>query len=280
MNRWLMVWSVMHAAAYSAAAMLLCYVSPASGMEISRRLPGGGPIEAPLPPYQPPADPPDIARLRVAINLAWNDATRVWAELLGNDIIEAYQPRITFVPKVKATHCYGLYVSAGPVYCSANNTVFVSLEEMQRLERTLPGFGEGGLTLLVAHELGHHVQKVSGRFGLLSALMRSKAGDERELAKRFELEADCLAGLWAGHSRSGIVAPGARARLADAAEAIGDDRAAAAGVAPKDPARFTHGSAAERRRWFEIGLTAGSLDLCNVLTAPLDKPSTAPAPRP
>ncbi len=271
MNRRWMRWRLVHAAAYAAAVLLAILLLPVSAMEISRRLPDGAPpgkpVEAPLPPYQPPVDTPETARLRTAITEAWDDATGIWAELLGPHILEAYQPRITFVPKVKATHCYGLYVSAGPVYCSANNTVFVSLDEMARLERTLPGFGEGGLALLVAHELGHHVQKVAGRFQLLSSLMRSQRGEERDLVRRFELEADCLAGLWAGHSRLKLTAPDTRGLLAEAAAAIGDDRAAAAGVAPGDPSDFTHGSAAQRRRWFETGLTAGSLDVCNVLTA-------------
>jgi len=262
-----MRWSLLHAAAYAAAVLLACLLAPVSAMDVSHRQPDATPLEAPLPPYQPPVDTPEAARLRAAITEAWDDATGIWAELLGADILEAYQPRITFVPKVKATHCYGLYVSAGPVYCSANNTVFVSLDEMLRLEKTLPGFGEGGLALLVAHELGHHVQKVAGRFQLLSSLMRSNQGHERDLMRRFELEADCLAGLWAGHSRSRLTAPETRAVLADAAAAIGDDRAASAGVAPGDPAAYTHGTAAQRRRWFETGLTAGSLDVCNVLTA-------------
>lgn len=237
-------------------------------MEISRDVRETGappPVVAPdkTPPKAADADP--YAHLRAAIGEAWADTTHVWAELLGQDAIDAYTPQIAFVPKLQATHCYGLYVSPGPVYCSANNTVFVSLEEMQRLEIRLPGFGEGGLALLVAHEFGHHIQKLTGRFRLLSNMIRTKPGEERDLVRRFELEADCLAGLWAGHSRSALAAPAQRQSLLQAAESIGDDRTATG--AATDPANFTHGTAAQRKHWLEAGMRADAPDVCDVLGA-------------
>ncbi len=246
------------------AAAIVSRVHASGAMEISRE------PSTPGPSLHAAAPEPDaaaaLAPLRSKIAAAWDDATRVWARVIGQDAIDAYTPQIAFVAKVQATHCYGLYISAGPVYCSANNTVFVSLDEMLRLENKLPGFGDEGLTLLVAHEFGHHVQKLSGRFRLLSAMMRDNPGSETELVRRFELEADCLAGFWAGHSRAAIAGPVERQALAKAAEAIGDDRTAA-GHGVSDASAFTHGTAEQRRRWFETGLAAQMLEGCDVLHA-------------
>jgi uncharacterized protein len=255
------------AALAAASGMWAC--ANAGAMELSPPAPGLAASYSVTQAMAALPETPSVSRIRAMIGSAWEDATRTWADLLGRDFFDSESPRIAFVPKVKATHCYGLYVSAGPVYCSGNNTVFVSLDEMRRLQTALPGFGDGGLTLLVAHELGHHVQKITGRFRLLSAMMRTDPENARELIRRFELEADCLAGLWAGHSRFELSEPSGRPALIAAAEAIGDDRAVASGIAPpSDPASFTHGSASQRKRWFETGLTAGALDVCNVLSAP------------
>lgn len=262
------------AAAASAAALVVAEMpgnaETLSAMDAPAAIPQSAPLPA-LPPLQA-LDPQDAlapaARLKSSIDEAWADATRTWAGLMGQDVYDSDPPRINFVPEVKATHCYGLYISAGPVYCSGNNTIFVSIEEMQRLETKLPGFGDGGLALLVAHELGHHVQKITGRFRLLSGLMRSDPAAARDLLRRFELEADCLAGIWAAHSHSPLATGSEQATLAAAAESIGDDRVKLAGETPSDPAMFTHGTALQRRHWFETGLRAPDLDACNVLQAP------------
>ena len=254
--------AVVSAASIAAAVALFAFATEPGAMDVSRDAPieTAAPAAAQTAAPSPGTDPTSLLRAKIAA--AWADTTRVWAQLIGQDAIDAYTPQIAFVAKVQATHCYGLYISAGPVYCSANNTVFVSLDEMLRLEHKLPGFGDEGLTLLVAHEFGHHVQKLSGRFRLLSSMMHENPGAERDLVRRFELEADCLAGFWAGHSHAELAGPVQRQALLRAAEAIGDDRTAAV-----DAAEFTHGSAAQRRRWFEAGMAANVLEDCDVLHA-------------
>lgn len=119
---------------------------------------------------------------------AWADATETWSTLLGA-LYQMEIPQINFVTAVRPSHCYGLYISAGPVYCSGNTTVFVSVTSMQDLEKKIPGVGDAGLAFLVAHELGHHVQKITGRFRVFAMLSRANPRHSRELALRFELEA-------------------------------------------------------------------------------------------
>ena len=158
------------------------------------------------------------------ISDAWADATETWTALLGARIYQSDAPQINFVPAVRASHCYGLYISAGPVYCSGNTTVFVSVASMEDLEKRIPGIGDAGLAFLVAHELGHHVQKITGRFRTLNALVRANPYLMREYALRFELEADCLAGVWASKSPKFAATENARADMLASLDAIGDDQ--------------------------------------------------------
>lgn len=204
-------------------------------------------------------------QVAAAVKEIWVDAVDTWARLQGRNAYGGELPHLAVVSKVKGEHCYGLYVNGGPVYCSGNNTVFLSVDEMQRLDARLPDFGEAGLAFLISHELGHHIQKTTGRFRLLAMLMRANAAGERDLVRRFELEADCLSGIWAAHSQLPLASADRRRALAKVAEVVGDDRVKYAGEAPANPEMFTHGTADQRRHWFEVGLAAKDLDACNVL---------------
>ncbi|MEQ1652358.1 MAG: neutral zinc metallopeptidase [Hyphomicrobium sp.] len=206
-------------------------------------------------------------RIKGMIADAWADATATWSGVLGDRIYQSDVPQINFVSAVRASHCYGLYISPGPVYCSGNTTVFVSVANMEDLAKRIPGIGDAGLAFLVAHELGHHVQKLTGRFRVLSALARATPYHQRELALRFELEADCLAGVWASKSPKFAASEGSRAAMIASLDAIGDDRILASPGGTVDPARFTHGSSEQRVRWFKEGLDRGTVDACDVLSA-------------
>jgi uncharacterized protein len=208
------------------------------------------------------------AQIQAMISDAWVDATLTWQELLGPSVYRDNAPQINFVPAVRASHCYGLYISPGPVYCSGNTTVFVSIASMEELRQKVPAVGDAGLAFLVAHEFGHHVQKVTGRFGVFGTLSRLHPGRYRQLALRFELEADCLAGVWASKSPKFAATDGARTAMVASLDAIGDDKMLASSGAAVDPAAFTHGSSAQRVRWFNAGLNGGRVAACHVLEEP------------
>ena len=125
---------------------------------------------------QPAAQSAGQSKIQEMISDAWIDATQTWKDLLGASVYRDNAPQINFVPAVRASHCYGLYISPGPVYCSGNTTVFVSVASMEELGKKVPAVGDAGLAFLVAHELGHHVQKVTGRFGVFGTLARLKPG--------------------------------------------------------------------------------------------------------
>jgi uncharacterized protein len=207
------------------------------------------------------------AHIRRMITEAWGDATATWQDVIGQRAYASELPQINFVAAVRASHCYGLYISAGPVYCSGNNTVFVSLNEMERVSNRIAGVGDLGLAFLVAHEFGHHVQKIHGRFRVLSALVRAEPQLQRELSLRFELEADCLAGVWAGKSPKFATLAGAREAMLTAIDAIGDDKVQLASAGLANPATFTHGTSSQRVRWFKAGVEGGTIEACDVLNA-------------
>jgi uncharacterized protein len=210
---------------------------------------------------------PSPSRIQAMIAEAWTDATETWAKVLGERAYRADIPQINFVPAVRASHCYGLYIGAGPVYCSGNTTVFVSIAAMEDLARKIPAVGDAGLAFLVAHELGHHIQKVTGRFRTLNAMVRNNPNDFRKLTLRFELEADCLAGVWASNSPKFAASAATRAALLTALDAIGDDRIIGSNGAVADPNTFTHGTSAQRIKWFQHGLSANKAEACDVLGA-------------
>lgn len=217
-----------------------------------------------------PADEPETplqAALRGLITRVWADASETWAGIYPGLPRDRLIPRINFVPKVSAAHCYGLYISAGPVYCSGNGTVFIGLEEAERLSGRFEGLGEPVLEVLVAHEFGHHLQMLAGRFVTLSRMMREAPERRRELAMRFELEADCLAGVWAGTSHGLGASQNARAEFLSSLTMIGDDRVQIAALGAPDPSNFWHGTSEQRARWFVIGLEAHRADACDALTA-------------
>lgn len=206
--------------------------------------------------------------MRTKIAAAWSDATAVWNQLLGERTYDSDIPQINFVKAIRPSHCYGLYVGTGPVYCSGNNTVFVSTEEMNRLSQRLGSSADAGMAFLVAHELGHHVQKITGRFRTLQAMARANPEHVRQLSMRFELEADCLAGVWAGNSPAFAKVETIRAGIFGTLDAIGDDKVRASEGKVADPDTFTHGSSEQRRKWYNVGLEQRTMAACSVLEAP------------
>lgn len=209
---------------------------------------------------------PDAVHIQIVIGDVWADATATWEKILGGSLYQSDVPQLNFVPKVNSSHCYGLYINPGPVYCSGNATVFVSVAAMKDISRRYPQMGDVGLAFLVAHELGHHVQKLTGRFRLLSRLMRAEPERQREIALRFELEADCLAGVWVAQSPRFAAAGDARDGMLRSIEAIGDDKVLATPEARANPAVYTHGSAAQRTAWFKRGLHGGAAAVCDALS--------------
>ena len=211
--------------------------------------------------------PPPAMRLRAVVANAWDDAIDTWKRLFQAQASEIETVHLSFVTHLSPTDCYGLYAGDGPVYCSANRTVFVGTDAANRLMSQFGPQGEAGITFLIGHEIGHHIQNVYGRFELFARVLARAPASRTDLARRFELEADCVAGVWIHASHAWANSPAFRSGLLEVVKSIGDDGILVRAGASTGPMPGVHGTSEQRARWFARGLDSGDLNACDTLRA-------------
>jgi len=154
--------------------------------------------------------------------------------------------------------------ATGPFYCPNDERVYIDLGFFRVLEQRLGAHGEFARAYVVAHEIGHHVQKLLGRMNARTAVRGASGGSVRT-----ELQADCYAGVWAHSAKArGELDPGDIESALDAASRIGDDVLQREETGAVRPESFTHGTAAQRREWLARGYTTGDRDRCDTFSAP------------
>ncbi|MCB1803135.1 MAG: neutral zinc metallopeptidase, partial [Gammaproteobacteria bacterium] len=180
---------------------------------------------------------------------------------------ETYKPPRLVLYRGAVNSACGLGQAAmGPFYCPGDYKVYLDLEFFDDLKRRHGAPGDFAQAYVIAHEIGHHVQTL---LGISDQVQKAKRGaseaEANELSVRQELQADCFAGIWGNHAarhrqllESGDVEEGL-----NAASAIGDDRLQKQSRGYVSPESFTHGSSAQRVRWFKIGLEKGVTSACN-----------------
>jgi predicted metalloprotease len=152
--------------------------------------------------------------------------------------------------------------ATGPFYCPEDERVYLDLGFFQELSGRLGARGQFAQAYVLAHEIGHHVQKILGIHGDDST--RGATG----ASVRFELQADCFAGIWARSTQERqLLEAGDIESAIGAAQAEGDDRLQRMATGTVSPERWTHGSSAERARWFERGMSLGSIAACDTFSA-------------
>jgi predicted metalloprotease len=158
----------------------------------------------------------------------------------------------------------------GPFYCPRDRQVYIDLSFFQELDQRFGAPGDFAQAYVIAHEVGHHVQNLLGIAEKVHD-MRRRASSERAnaLSVLMELQADCLAGVWGHHAQRqrNVLEPGDVEEGLRAAAAIGDDVMQRRGQGHVVPESWTHGSSAQRVRWFRQGLTAGRIDQCDTFKA-------------
>lgn len=180
----------------------------------------------------------------------------------------SYQPPVMVLFSGEVASACGYNSAAvGPFYCPLDNKLYLDLTFFDELEQRFGAPGDFAQAYVIAHEVGHHVQNQLGIASKVHAA-RQRARSEEEanaLSVRMELQADCLAGVWAHHSRlleSGDIEEGLRA-----ASAIGDDQIQRRAQGYTVPESWTHGSAEQRARWLRKGLESGDVNVCDVFAA-------------
>ena len=228
----------------------------------------GGPAEvAQTAPAQPP---PQGDRAAAFVATVLRDTEQVWG-LQFQAQGQAYQePRLVLFRGAIPSAC-GMGQSAmGPFYCPGDRKVYLDLEFFDTLQRQLGAPGEFAQAYVIAHEVGHHVQNLMGITDRVDG-MRGRVSEVQmnALSVRVELQADCLAGVWAHDSQAGKgwLEHGDIESAMNAASRIGDDTLQREAGAHVRPESFTHGSSAQRMRWFRRGFEQGRAAACNTFDA-------------
>jgi predicted metalloprotease len=215
---------------------------------------------------QQPLDPADEP-LKEMAGVVLNDTETVWDEVFQRQLGRKYQPTkmILFREGVESG-CGVAGSETGPFYCPADGNVYLDLSFFRELEDKFGAAGDFAQAYVIAHEVGHHVQNLLGLSDEVRMRQERHAqrGDEagaNEWSVRLELNADFLAGVWARQAddKENILEKGDVEEAMQAAQAIGDDRLQKAARGTVRPDLFTHGTSAQRARWFKKGLETGNI---------------------
>jgi hypothetical protein len=223
-------------------------------------------IDAPIAASESGVPPPEL-RLRAIVARALDDSIATWKRLVAADALEVGNVNVRFVTHLAPANCFGLYSGDGPAYCSGNATVFVGVDAANHLMSRFGSEGEAGITFLIGHEIGHHIQNIFGRFRYLDYVVRSSPRNRVEFSRRFELEADCYAGVWIQASDAWAKSDRFRADMRAVIASIGDDSLLDESGRVGGAVEGVHGSSQQRVRWFERGLQSGSLQACDTFSA-------------
>ena len=199
----------------------------------------------------------------------FTDAQRTWSGAFREDG-ERYEDAqlVVYSQAVETGGCGGASSAVGPFYCPADSRVYLDLSFYEDMRRQLDAPGDFAWAYVIAHEVGHHVQNVTGTNGEVARAERENPDDANELSVRLELQADCYAGVWASTVYAeGDLERGDLAEAFTASEAVGDDRLQSQAGGRIDPDSFTHGTSEQRRSWFTTGYESGDPGACDTFSA-------------
>ncbi|MGF1526703.1 MAG: neutral zinc metallopeptidase [Candidatus Competibacterales bacterium] len=214
-----------------------------------------------------PEDDP-LGQFSAAVLGYTEDTWRILFQNMGRDYQE---PTLVLFDGAVSSACGFAQAAVGPFYCPADGQVYIDLSFFRELEERFNAPGDFAQAYVIAHEVGHHVQNLLGISREVRAAQRGLSPAEvNQLSVRLELQADCLAGVWAHHTdrTQDILERGDVEEALGAASAIGDDRLQRQSQGYVVPESFTHGTSAQRMRWFRTGLERGSVAACDTFEAP------------
>jgi len=198
------------------------------------------------------------------ISFVLDDVQNTWKQAFPG-LGESYSPTtlVLFRDSTRTACGYG-DSATGPFYCPGDQKVYIDLAFYDELDRRFGAPGDFAQAYVLAHEIGHHVQNVLGIERQVRSAMQQRPRAANQLSVALELQADCLAGVWA-HSAAqrGKLETGDVEEGLAAASAVGDDRMQKQATGRVNPDSFTHGSAVERANWFRRGLQSGDMKSCD-----------------
>ena len=237
------------------------------GIDLSPLLNGGS--TAGSVSQGPLSDSEQTAGDFVAVTLA--DTEDIWKRVLKAQTGQTYTPAtLVLYRDITDSPCGTASGATGPFYCPNDQKVYLDTAFFDTMASQLGANGDFAMAYVVAHEIGHHVQDLLGILGQANDLRgRVSEAESNAISVRVELQADCLAGIWGREVQAqfGAIEPGDFEEAVNAARQIGDDTLQRnAGRVPM-PDSFTHGTSAQRSKWFQIGLQSGQLSACDTFAA-------------
>lgn len=249
--------------------VVLLLLSWATGTNFLSLLGGGGqPADTTGGSAPPAATSPAEERQADFVDAVMKDVQDTWSALLPN---QYQRTRVVLFRDAIESACGAAESATGPFYCPGDQKVYLDLGFFQELSDRFGAPGDFARAYVIAHEVGHHVQRLTGAERQARALQQARPGARNTVSVQIELQADCYAGVW-GHAAS---APGRAAQGKveleagdveqglNAAAAIGDDRLQKMTTGRVQPESFTHGTSAQRVEWFKRGLDSGDPKACN-----------------
>ncbi len=194
----------------------------------------------------------------------------VWGQIFVKANAQYQQPKLVLFSGAVQTACGGASSASGPFYCPGDRKVYLDTGFFEEMRAKMGGGGDFAEAYVIAHEVGHHVQTITGVSAKVNAARQSgqNVTGDGGLLVRQELQADCYAGLWAhaAQQRHNWLEAGDIEEAMATASAIGDDRLQKQSQGQVVPDAFTHGTAAQRVRWFTIGFEKGDVNACDTFS--------------
>ncbi len=241
--------------------LVLLVLSYVFKVDLITPITGGGGLSGPAPSaQQAPLNDPQEERMVQFVSVVLDSAQATWARTMSD-----YRPaRLVLFRDATPTACGTGQSATGPFYCPGDEKVYIDLAFFDQLDRQFGAPGDFAQAYVLAHEIGHHVQNVLGTEQQVRRLQGQNPGAKNQLSVAMELQADCYAGVWAHDAaRANMLEPGDIDEGLGAAAAVGDDRLQQMSGGRVHPESFTHGSSAERRKWFRAGYDSGDARKCD-----------------
>jgi predicted metalloprotease len=198
------------------------------------------------------------------VTFVLNDTQATWTKILSSEGARYRHAKLVLFRNSIASGCGNAQSVSGPFYCPEDEKVYIDLGFFDELKRRFGAPGEFAQAYVLAHEIGHHVQKLLGIEAKGRAAQQRDPQSAKAISVRIELQADCFAGIWAHSTEERhLLDAGDVDSALKAAAAVGDDRLQRMSSGHVNPETFTHGSSAQRTEWFQRGFKGGTVESCN-----------------
>ena len=257
-----------------AIALAASYFFGINPITVLNILSGGGQLVAPTqqsqqvqgPAHAPMANDP----MKHLVSQVLRDTEKTWTELFKQSGATYVKPKLVLFTGRTPTACGTGQTASGPFYCPGDQKVYIDLAFYQLMKDRFHASGDFAQAYVIAHEVGHHVQNLLGIMDKVDQTRQHTSQVQgNALSVRLELQANCFAGVWAFHANEArhILESGDIEEALTTASAIGDDALQRQARGEVVPDSFTHGTSAQRARWFKRGIDSGKVSDCNTFQA-------------